>query len=336
VEDSKDARPLSRFIVGMSRGGTTWMALSLNEHPRVAVFGESEFWGRLFVEPDASGQYTATEVERVRELLAENPLNSTIEISEPARPGWMQHVYRADVAKIVCTAIDALDVPVSPGTLFNVVGSALARADQKEIWIEKTPRHVNWTDRILRYLPRSRFVVMIREPYSFLLSYKHQGDRKPEESRTRFDRRYHPLGVALIWRANMRAALRLARARPSDALMVDLREVREQPEAVMERVQRFFELEPSPLSGVRARENSSFSSESRPKLQPAEILWVNLVAGREMREAGFERRHAPFDPLGFLWSLLRVPAWAVRAVLDVFERTESGALNYIWRWLRPV
>ncbi len=39
------------FIVGMSRSGTTWLSNSLNAHPSVAVFGETGFWGKMYIVP---------------------------------------------------------------------------------------------------------------------------------------------------------------------------------------------------------------------------------------------------------------------------------------------
>ena len=62
--------------------------------------------------------------------------------------------------------------------------------------VEKTPHHVRHVDRIRRHVPDARFVIMIRGPEEFLLSYKHKGDTKPDEIRAWADLRWQSVGGA--------------------------------------------------------------------------------------------------------------------------------------------
>jgi len=56
------------FLLGMARSGTTWLGRTLAEHPEVAVFGESSFFGRLYVPPGPDGMYGDRELARVRAI----------------------------------------------------------------------------------------------------------------------------------------------------------------------------------------------------------------------------------------------------------------------------
>ena len=248
----------------------------------------------------------------------------------------MKRIRREDLPRIIDEAFDNLRAPIGPGEAFVHVCEAIARAEGKPNWIEKTPRHVNWADRIMEGLPETRFVVMVREPYGFMLSYKYQGARKREDLRRAFGRRYHPLGCALIWRANMRAALRLVERHPDRALLVRLEDVERDGPTSLAAVQEFLRLEPCRLvRGLPRRENTSFGENERPELEGAEIFWINLLARSEIERGGFQRRTESPDLLSVARSILSLPGWASHALSDIQERTEGSTLRYILRWLFP-
>ena len=60
------------FVVGMSRAGTTWMTKCLNTHSACAAFGETLFWGRLFLTPDKGGNYTEAESQGLIKQIQSN------------------------------------------------------------------------------------------------------------------------------------------------------------------------------------------------------------------------------------------------------------------------
>lgn len=331
---SPDDRRIPRFIVGMSRGGTTWMARSLNEHPEVCVFGETQFWARSYVPPNPDGSYDDEKLRRVLELIKQNPLDITVGAEGP---GWMKRIKRPDLPAIIDDAFGEVRAPVTPEQVFLRLADALAAAEGKPLWIEKTPRHVNWADRILSRMPQARFVVMLREPYSFMLSYRYQESQKSGEIREGYAVRYHPLAVALIWRSYMRAALNLKSRCPEQVMLVQLEDIRRRPEQVLYKVQEFLRLEPDPaLMGLPEGENTSFRGGARPQLPGAEIFWVNLIARREIRAGSFEPREPTRGTfLGVVRSILALPIWAVRAYANIKRRTQSSTVRYLWRWLFP-
>src|SRR5262249_18626036 len=188
----------ARFIVGLPRPGTTWMCRSLNEPSGTVAFGETMFWGKAHIPPGKDGFYSPAGLQRVKQLLLAKPLESSLKIPGP---GGMQHITSANVSRLIEEVFAELPARAGPTEVFRAVGERVARAEGKSIWVEKTPHHLLYSGRILRHFPDARFVAMMRDPYSFLLSYKHQrGHENSDASRRRFRRRYHPAGGALVWR----------------------------------------------------------------------------------------------------------------------------------------
>ena len=331
VEGATFDATIPRFIVGMSRGGTTWMTQSLNEHPQLAVFGESGFWSRRYIEPRPDGLYGPEQLAALSDLMKGVRFDSTVGAEGP---GWMQNIRTDDIPALVDSAIAGLSPPVRPGAAFVALAQEFARAEGKVGWAEKTPNHLVWLDRILAELPDARFVVMVREPYSFMLSYKHQADRGSEQRRERYRRRYHPLGCTVVWKKTMAQAMRAAGKYPGQVMIVELGDVRSRPQGVMKEVQEFLGIEVTQdLTGIAGRSNSSFDQRERPKLPAAgEMRWLNLLAAQEIREAGFELRRPEGGRLVFFGSVLSLPIWAFHLLADVRRKAQSP-LRYLWRWV---
>ena len=314
----------------MPRAGTTWLCRSLNQHPDVASFGETMFWGNAYVRPGRDGRYEARSLQKVRDQLLAKPFESTIAIPGP---GALARVSAEDLPALISRGFDDLPPHSTPADAFLSVVGAVARAEGKPAWVEKTPHHIFYADRILEQLPTARFVVMVREPYSFMLSYKHQpGYLRTAVSRRRFERRYHPLACALVWRNSWRAARRLAHARPDRTLIVRMEDVEADPGGVMRKVQSFFELEEhAAVCGVADRINSSFDDGQRPALSDSDVAWMNLAAGREIEAANYRLLRQPNRTHALWKSLLELPGWSLRIHQDLRARTSTPLLRHLWR-----
>ena len=318
--------------MGMSRGGTTWMCRSLNTHAELAAFGETWFWGRRYVEPDEYGMYDRVALDRVISLLKETRFDSTVGADGQ---GWMRHLRREDLQDLVDRSVGRLEPPVSDVDAFCALAGAIAEAEKKPHWVEKTPNHLIWAKRIFGKMPDARAVVMLREPYSFMLSYKHQRDRGDTERREKHTRRYHPLGSALVWRSYLRAALALKEEFPDRVLLVRLDDVQENSQRVLEEVQDFLLLERDPnIVALPQRENSSFNNGLKPEVPGAEVFWINRIAKRDMMKAHYDVLLPSSDLAGLAASVATLPRWVFRSYVDLRERSESASpLRYIWRWL---
>jgi len=319
---------IDRFVVGMPRSGTEGLTRRLNTRPDVAAFGETLYWGRHWVEPDADGRYGPGELERVIAGIVSEGLVTTIGGSF----GALASVDRDGLRRLLEDALRPADGDPrpTPGETFRRVGAAIAAAEGTRVWIEKTTHHVNWIDRILEHLPNARFVVMLREPYGFMLSYKHQGDRRPEAERRAIERLYHPLWASLVWRGAVRAAEDAAARHPQRVMVVWLHELDER----LATIQRFLGLDPVELPSPPSSANTSFPGGRRPELRPEDLFWMNLVNRGRMRDRGLETRSVPAAPRRITGSILRLPWWAGRSYLTMRRMTRGSVLGYLARWIR--
>jgi len=321
----------ARFIVGMSRAGTTWLSRCFNEHPESAVFGETLFWGRNYLPPAPDGRYTPSQIAQLKRRLIRASWSSTF----GSGPGCLKNLSRRNLAQVINQAFDNAPSALTPGAAFQHLCAAVAAVEGKRCAIEKTPHHVNWIDRILAQLPDARFIVMVRDPYGFMLSYKHQGDRRVEHQRRNFGRLYHPAACALVWKRYMTACDQALARHPASTHRIWYGDLRTDPHGVMLRAQEFLGLAPASIADKVPPENSSFPGGVRPELAPIDVFWMNVIAGGVMRRFGFERRPAKAGFASIAASALMLPVWAVRNLIALFRRSGSGAGRYVLRWLKP-
>lgn len=311
------------FIVGMSRSGTSWLARSLNEHPDVTVIGETAYWGRQYVAPKGDS-YSADDYTRLQEAYRD-PLQLTeIERLEDGGAEFFREVARRGRER---------GEELSPGEFFQLVTSRIAEIAGTSLVVEKTPHHVHWLDRIVEGLPDVRFVVCLRDPYDFLVSYKHQGDRKPEPVREMFQDLYHPIVTAVVARRYLRTILDVADRFPEQSRLVRLEDVKEDSEAVLKEVQQFVDLEPVAELDVGPQE-TSFPAGGRPELKAAEVFWLNTVAGRAIIEAGYDVRSAGTVRLSWLQPVLTLPIAIPRVLRIVSGATRRSVIDYLRGWFR--
>jgi hypothetical protein len=305
------------FIVGMSRAGTQWMARGLGSHPETVAFGETQFWGKKYVEPSRN-YYTEDEVQRIIEGLPGVILSQ----GEPKQ-----------IKSIVDRRIDPTsEISLTPKGLFDRICQVVAASEGKSYAVEKTPHHINHLGRIAEAYPKARFVVMARSPYEFMRSYKHQGDRKPEDVRQAFKRMYHPVGCALVYRGYARSIRRALHDYPTRTLQVTLGDVKSDAEAALEKAQRFFGLEAS--APVPPPTNSSFPEGESPSLDAEDLFWMNTIAGWEIQVLGYEMRNSDISSLDVARSAARVPRWGGRA-LSMLWAQSSAPIQYVAQWLFP-
>jgi len=316
----------------MSRAGTTWMAKCLNEHPSVAVYGESTFFGRGFATPNEVGMYDASAIAALREHLLRLRFDATI--GTPG-PGMLKHATLDDFHDEIRRVFHDGIAPCSPAEAFCLLQDIVRRIEGKPIVIEKTPHHLNWIDRMLEVTPGARFIVMIREPYGFMLSYKHFGDKKAHGVKRDFKRRYHPFGIAMIWRAYFRTANLVLDRHRDRVHLVRFEELTKDPNGQLRDVQAFLGLEVVPELADRVPpDNTSFPDGRKPVLHGEDIFWMNRVAGRDIERYGATRLRSR-HPLSIIGSTIQLPFWLVRNLIEFRKRVAGSPWQYLRRWLRP-
>ncbi|MEM8873938.1 MAG: sulfotransferase [Planctomycetota bacterium] len=294
------------FVVGTSRGGTTWLSKVLNCHPRIACFGESGFFGRHWFEPDADGRLSGTQVRE--------KFDGAIAGTWGPHTGDVGTLRRANTPELHAALRERLEPMTAAGgtvaEVFDAYAGAFGVAEGKPLVIEKTPHHVNHVDRILDAVPDAKFIVTLRDPYSFMRSYKFQGQQYDAERRAHAERVYHPITCALIWRRYFRSVFELETTHADRVFRFDIGALADREEAVLDDLQDFLSVERAPLAGQVPRDNSSFPSGQREELGAGDVWWMNRIAGPEIDAGGWPRRSAG-GMVGLL-PALTLPIWAVR------------------------
>lgn len=315
---------IGRFVVGMPRAGTTAMIRALSRDPRVAAFGETLFWGRFWIEPDDDGHLDQDRIARLAGNLA------TLKL-EPSGDGglWASPV---DAIPRLTERLTRLPDGTTPTEAFGAITSEVLTLTGRRFWVEKTPHHMMHLDRILKWLPESRFVVMLREPTAFLQSYKQQGDRKPPEVRRKFHRLYHPAAAGMVARRTYQAAVDADRR--EQVLLVPLESLREAPGDWMPRIREHLRL-PTDVPSDFEPDNSSYANgrvAARP-LSRGELAWLRLLAGRDAATAGYPSLELPPAPFALAASAATLPWWAVRNARTISALDQGGLRALLRRWI---
>lgn len=308
---------LEAFIVGMARSGTTWLSKCLHQHPEIAVFGETAFWGRNYLVPENGSRYSKRETARVVESL------NGIDVTQLAGGRTIQ--------ALISTVIENTREPFTPPQLFERLCQVVGENEGKNIVVEKTPHHVNWVERIASHFPDAKFIVTVRAPYSFMLSYKHQGDRKGPDARRHFEAIYHPVGCAFVYRGYLKAIQRVVDSYEDRSLLIRYADLETRPEAVLENVQKFLGVEHC-MALAQPPTNSSFPEAQRPQLSPVDVFWMNMIAGREVTRFGWQVSPSSVRPWAVLKSVASIPTWAFY-VLETLGESNADTVNYLKQWL---
>jgi len=313
------------FICGMSRGGTTWLGNCLNEHPNVAVFGESLFWGRNFIKPTGkNGSYTLEEVKQVLHLLAESCTAFLGEgkgkLKNVKKDNWKTLINEIEVAS--CT----------PSELFYNICLKISEKERIAHVIEKTPHHVNWIPRIVKAYPDTKLVIMVRDAYGFMLSYKYQGSHGSKEARAFFKALYHPVACSLIWRRYMLSALEMSTHFPKQTYVVEFEDLKNKPELCWQNVLSFLGIVEAPFIEVRDH-NSSFVSE-RKTLSSVDVFWMNLIAGEAIQKGGYVKKKSGVRPSEVLLSTLSLILWIFRMPFLLRHHFPSEKLKYFLKIIK--
>ncbi len=325
----KEEYPI-HFICGMSRAGTTWMSHCLNMHKHCATFGETLFWGRIYIEPKDKGQYDQQSFESLISRISEIKLDSENADFGKLKPEtlikWSQDMPRDLLALGEKT----------PVSVFKKMCRIIVDSEGKSVVIEKTPHHVNWVPRINKALPDSRFVIMVREPYGFMKSYKYQGFQSGKRIRAIFEKQYHPIQAALVWRGYAKSILNVSKRYANKVKIVRNEHLIDHPKKVLLDVALFLDLPKDEMftDVIPPRTNSSIMGNKKLKLDSADMFWLNLLAKKQIRELGYDLKSMPFDYFKIVFTLFKLPLWGWRTVLLLQKNSKCNIFIYILRWLK--
>ena len=310
------------FVVGMSRAGTSWLVAQLNQHPRLVSYGETTYWGRSYIQPDESGTYSVEQISGFKNLfkgcVTRNP--STRDAYERAMEQYFSN----------------LNESKTPSEFFLEINRVIGSVAGANMVIEKTPHHLNHLDRIKKAIGDTKFIVMKRQAYSFMRSYKHQGDRKEEAVKKAFERLYHPIAASLVWKKYFNSIENALKNHKSDVHLIDHQKIAEEPRNVLEGVMDFLGVDlPDEITGTK-KINSSFEGVKQRDLKPADLFWMNLINGKRIKTDGQTYRKTPIGVgslLGVIGSLFTAVPWIFRNVMNAKKKSKGG-LSYFLQYLK--
>jgi hypothetical protein len=311
IRGTDDAKCAPLFIAGPDRSGTTLMYALLASHPDVSMVRRTNMW-RYF-----HGRYG----DLARPANLERCLDAMVAYRR------MRHL-QPDPDRI---RREFLEGPPTYGRLFALFHQHNAERVGAVRWGDKSLHTEHSADRVFAEFPDARIIHMVRDPRDRYASV-----------RARHGQELSRVGAATgRWLASARAGRRNQARYPDRYLLVRYEDLARAPGPTMRQVCADVGLEYTPdllaLSGVPdhrdRRGNSSFGDlepgtistgaigRFRRAVLPADVAFIQLVAGRQMSALGYQRVGVELTGPRRLWfwlaqmpvDLARMVAWMVLA-----------------------
>ena len=148
------------FIVGCARSGTTLLQAMLAGHSRVFSFPESHFF------------CSAVPQSRRLRLLGFANLRTV----QSALSDLLTSLERRDLASLIPGRNPLLS---AYGRAFRCIIDQATRDRGKDIWLEKTPHHIDYLTSIQRVIPNARFIHILRDGRDVIASQRHAISQDP-------------------------------------------------------------------------------------------------------------------------------------------------------------
>lgn len=165
-EDKISKSPI--FIVGMPRSGTTLMRSMFSVHPNLVVSRETHFF------PDWWERYQNTDLNNLDNFEA----------------FWQEYSVSKRFPKVVVDPplvkekiLAAKNIDLK--TIFNCMMEVLATKMDKPRWVEKTPDHYKYLDKILDWYPQAKVIWMLRDPRAVIASTLKRWPKTPVDVRAK-------------------------------------------------------------------------------------------------------------------------------------------------------
>lgn len=308
------------FIVGMSRSGTTWMMSSLNRHSLLTSFGETSFFGRYGIHKNI---LTKDDLDKLWKVYSQINISYNNPTEAAFNSGGAYTVMSDVIEEIIKEKVNTVERKV----VFDRFIDRMLSIEGKKIAIEKTPHHLNYIEDIRTMYPDSKIIVMKRDAKSFMLSYKHQGDRKDAVVKSIFEMIYHPVGCCFVYR-KYNNSIKKAMSFPN-TFLVNFPEIREKPKEIITEVFDFLSVPYEDT--LKAKINSSFPNGEKKELQTADKFWLWFFGYEKIKLSIVEMLLLPFY---ILHSLFLLPIWSFRVIKYYNKTMKGGVIRYFWNILK--
>lgn len=307
------------FVAGPDRSGTTLMYSILRAHPNISMTRRSNMW-RYFH-------------RRYGDLTSDENLERCLQDMTRYRKMGPLHLDEKKVRDEFITGERTY------GRLFAVVHTQEAARADKRRWGDKSLHNEHFADRIFDEFPDARVIHMVRDPR----------DRYASVSR-RHGQNLSRVGAATgRWLRSVRIGRRNLGRYPDRYMFVRYEDLATAPAVTVKEICDFIgeDFDPSMLEMkpiVEHRDkggNSSFGDlpsgtisqravgRFKQVLSPADIAFIQLIAGGDMRKLGYTAAEIETSALGIRFGLIHFPSAMIRML---------GSMTYarlaLWRGAR--
>ena len=203
------------FIVGFPRSGTTLAQKLVAQHLVIPTLPETHFFEFLEGHEPAGGQLKP---EAARALVEELTPFLTLD-AQALRP-----------------LLQRPEVPIR-GLFLQVIAQQIGSQTlaDKGLWLEKTPGHAAYLERIHQMFPKARFLCMVRNPLHAFASR-----RELLEPGKGWGEEWKPIeALCAQWQQHVRTMREFAERHPGQLLMLRLEDLAADPDAQLRRVREF-------------------------------------------------------------------------------------------------
>jgi sulfotransferase family protein len=317
------------FVVGASRSGTNLVRALLNAHSTLWVSAETHYFDDLRPRLPGSGSARLEGEDR------ERCERYFLALSHRA----FGQAGEAEGSRLDPEELRALAQQLG-GTgdaYFEALCRLRATRHGRELWGEKTPRHVYRIDELLTAFPEAKVVCLVRDPRAVVASYKdwhgaaeRRGETESAEleaDRERSRRSYNPVLMSLLWRGVVRASFAgLERHGPERVRIQRFERLAASPEAEVRELCAWLGLAYEPalleipvVNSSYATTGAGVSSEPverwRERLSPAEVGIVQSVCEPLMSQLGYAPDDVEVTTARLAWAWGTVPFAAARAAV---------------------
>jgi len=223
------------FVVGNSRSGTTMMGRILGRHPDIFTFGELHFFEQI-VSPK--------QLAICSDLANHDSIGILATLFSIQRDGFLAIRNPDKFKKEAKALLNSYQGKKDFAGLFKAFLLSESNKHGKRIPCEQTPRNIFYLKEIFYLYPDAKVINMIRDPRDVLLSQKNKWKRRflgaktiPIKEAFRSWINYHPITIAMLWNASIRAFSRFEH----DSRMTSVRfeDILGRPEVEINRVCEF-------------------------------------------------------------------------------------------------
>ena len=156
------------FVIGKQRSGTTWLGNLIGEHPEVAGIRDASHHGIR------ESRYFSIFYGRYGDLR-----------KKPNFMEFVQVITKSDYFQLAGATREFLCSMNNRQyeDIFRLVMDRYAEERGKNFWVEKTPMHALWIDKIAQSYPDAKFVAIKRNPEAVVASSLRRGYHNNTKSR---------------------------------------------------------------------------------------------------------------------------------------------------------